>query len=157
MNSRYSALTLLVLYVFAASAVPRDEPISLEGPVIAIQRGKDDTRIMDPNSMGDLAEIYMVRADHWSQPRKEKYIIVEYIHRADLISYDQFDKTRWKFELEQPSPKANKDCHTWMARSKFSFVPTTFGAKSELPNPEALPCFLTRKRPVAVSPTSTTR
>ncbi|HVN81352.1 MAG TPA: hypothetical protein VMW38_20345 [Terriglobia bacterium] len=127
-----------------------------EGPVIAIQKGKDDTRIVDPNSMGDLAEIYMVRADHWSQPRKEKYIIVEYIHRADLIAYDQFDKTAWKFQFHQESPEETKDCLSWVARGP-SFLPTAFGAKEVLPNPKRLPCFLTTKPPTPLLPTPTTR
>lgn len=105
--------------------------------------------MVDPNSVGDLAEMYMMRVDHWSQPQKQKYIIVEYIHRADLISYEQFDKTVWRFEVRQASPEQSKDCFSWMARGP-SFLPTAFGAKGELPNPKDLPCFLMTTRPVPV-------
>ena len=156
MSYRIPVLAFLLWHAFVMPAIPKEEPILAEGVAIAIQRGKTDTRISDPTSFADLAEIYMVRVDHWSQPRKEKYIVVEYIHRADLISYEQFDKTPWRFEFQQPLAKDNDDCHSWMARSKLPFIPTAFGAKGELPNPKELPCFLTTKRPIPVSPTLTT-
>jgi hypothetical protein len=155
MRYRIPALTFLLWQFFALPALPKGEPISAEGPVVAIQRSKDDTRVVDPSSLGDLAEIYMVRFDRWSQPRKEKYIIIEYVHRADLISYDQFDKTLWNIELQQATSEESKECFTWMTRGP-SFVPTAFGAKAELPNPKALPCFLMTKRPVPVSHKRTT-
>jgi len=31
----------------------------------------------------------MIRVDHWSRPRKEKYALVEYIHHSGLIRYDE--------------------------------------------------------------------
>ena len=155
MLPKYSPLAVLLLCVFALPTVPKEDLISVDGPVLAIQRDKDDTRVIDPNSMGDLAEIFMVRADRWSEPRKEKYIIVEYIHRANLISYGEFDQTLWTFEVHQASSEESKDCHSWMARGP-SFIPTAFGAKERLPKPETLPCFLTTKRPVPASRKLTT-
>jgi len=152
MRYRIPVLAVLLWYVFMVPAIPKEEPILAEGVAVAIQRGKADTRIIDPTSFADLAEIYMVRVDHWSKPRKEKYIIVEYIHRADLIGYEQFDKTRWTFEVHQGSPEETKDCLSWLAR-KPSLLPTAFGAKEQLPNPKKLPCFLMTKRPAPVPKT----
>jgi hypothetical protein len=97
-----------------------------------------------------MAEIYMVRVHRWSQPRKEKYILVEYIHHTDLIRYDEFDKFRWNFELHHASPEEEKDCLSWMAR-EGSFHPTAFGAKTKLPDPRRLTCFLMEKRPSVAS------
>ena len=78
----------------AMSARPKNEFVLAQGVVVAIQGGKTDTRLIEPQSFADLAEVYMVRVDRWSRPRKEKYILVEYIHHAGLIPYDAFDKTR---------------------------------------------------------------
>lgn len=75
---------------------------------------------------------------------------VEYIHHADLIQYDEFDKTHWSFEIHQASPEETKDCLSWMAR-EGSFHPTAFGAKVRLPDPRVLSCFLMEKRPSVVS------
>jgi hypothetical protein len=156
MNYKSLALAVLLCYAFAVPAISKEELIPTEGVVVAIQRGKDDTRIIDPPSFADLAEVYMVRVDHWSQPRKEKYIIVQYIHHTDLISYEQFDKTLWRFEVRQASPEETKDCASWTARGP-SFLPTAFGAIAKLPDPKTLPCFLTTRRPVPASPEATTR
>ena len=155
MRYKILALSFLLWQLCALQALPKEELISVEGPVVAIQRSKDDTRVVDPNSLADLAEIYLVRVDHWSQPHKEKYIIIEYVHRGDLIGYDQFDKTRWKFQVHQASAEESKDCLSWMARGQ-SFLPTAFGAEEQLPNPKGLPCFLMTKRPVPVAPKPTT-
>jgi hypothetical protein len=143
-------VTVFLWLVCATSGAPKNEFVSAEGVVVAIQGGKTDTRIIEPASFADLAEIYMVRVDHWSQPRKEKYILVEYIHHADLIRYDEFDETRWNFEIHQASPEETRDCLSWMAR-EGSFHPTAFGAKAKLPAPKGLTCFLTEKRPLVVS------
>jgi len=78
-------VTVFLWLVCATSSSPKNEFVSAEGVVVAIQGGKTDTRLVEPPSFADLAEIYMVRVDRWSQPRKEKYILVEYIHHADLI------------------------------------------------------------------------
>ena len=144
-------LAVLLCYVLAASTIPKDEIIPAEGVVIAIQRGKTDTRVVDPPSFADLAEIYIVRVDHWLQPRSEKYIILEYIHHANLISYEKFDKTIWKFQIHQASPQETKDCFSWMARGP-TFLPTAFGANAKLPDPKTLPCFIMTMNPVPISP-----
>jgi len=157
MTMRYKvvALTFSLWLALAMPLTPKEELLSAEGVVVAIQRGEGDLRLVDPNSLGDLAEIYMMRVDRWSQPQKQKYIIVEYIHRADLISYEQFDKTLWKFDVHQASPEQSKDCLSWMARGP-SFVPTAFGANVKLPDPKELPCFLMEKRPSVVRETAPT-
>jgi len=152
---RIAALFLVFWLVFSAAATSEEKNISITGAVVALQRSKTESGTMELPSFADLAEIYMVRVDHWSQPRKEKYIIVEYIHHTGFISHEQFDKTLWRFDVHQASPEQSKDCFSWMARGP-SFLPTAFGAKGELPNPKELPCFLTTKRPIPVSPTLTT-
>src|SRR5207302_1484704 len=109
--------------VCATSSVPDNEFVSAAGVVIAIQAGKTDTRLIEPASFADLGEIYMVRVDRWSQPHKERYVLVEYIHHADLIRYDEFAKTRWNFEIRQASQEETRDCLSWMAR-EGAFHPT---------------------------------
>jgi hypothetical protein len=141
--------------VWTAYAAPNAEFISAEGVVVEIQGGKTDTRLIEPQSFADLAEVYMVRVDHWSEPRTERYILVEYIHHTGLIPYDAFDKTRWKFEIRQASPEEARDCLSWMVR-EGAFHPTAFGAKAKLPDPKALTCFLMDKRPLVVATSSTT-
>jgi hypothetical protein len=91
----------------------------------------------------------MVRVDQWSQPRKDKYVLVEYIHHSGLIDYEEFDTTRWSFQMHLPTPNESKDCLSWMARGP-SFLPTAFGAKITLPDPKVLPCLVTDTRPSAV-------
>lgn len=148
---RLTALGVTVfLWVCTTSVARKNEFVSAEGVIVAIQGGKTDTRLVEPASFADLAEIYMVRVESWSQPRKEKYILIEYIHHTDLIRYDEFDKFRWNFEIHQASPEEEKDCLSWMAR-EGSFHPTAFGAKTKLPNLKTLTCFLMEKRPSVVS------
>lgn len=146
MSYRIPVLAILLWQVFVVPVIAKEEAIPAD-VVVAIQRGKSDTRIIDPPSFADHAEIYKVRLDHWSQPRKEKYIIVEYIHHTDLISYEQFDKTQWRFDVQQASPAESKGRLSWMARGP-SFLPTAFGARLKLPDPKTLTCFLMTKRPI---------
>ena len=143
-------VALFVWLFCAMSARPKNEFVVAEGVVVAIQGGKSDTRLIEPQSFADLAEVYMVRVDRWSQPRKEKYILVEYIHHTGLIPYGAFDKTRWNFEIHQASPEETRDCLSWMAR-EGPFHPTAFGAKAKLPDPQRLACFLMEKQPSAVT------
>jgi len=142
-------VTVFLWLVCATSSAPKNEFVSAEGVVVAIQGGKTDTRLIEPASFADLAEIYLVRVDRWSQSRKEKYVLVEYIHHADLIRYDEFDKAHWNFEIHQASPEETRDCLSWMAR-EGSFHHTAFGAKIKLPDPKLLTCFLMEKRPSVV-------
>jgi hypothetical protein len=156
MRLKLLPLTFLCSFAAIACALAAREFASVEGPVVAIQRGEKDTRIVDPPEFADLHEIYLVRVDRWSQPHNEKYIVVEYIHQGENIAYNQFDKVNWKFALDPTSSKENDGCHSWIARSKFSFIPTAFGAKAALPNPKELPCFLVTKPPVPLSPKPST-
>jgi hypothetical protein len=153
LNKRLHALCLLVVFFLSCttSSAPKDDALSVQGVVVAIQRGEKDARLIEPESFADLAEIYMVRADRWSPSvRKEKYIIVEYVHHKGLIEYEQFNKTHWILELHQQSAEVNQDCLSWITRGaaeELKFVATAFGAKTKLPDPETLPCFLITKRP----------
>lgn len=98
-------VTVFLWLVSATSAARKNTLVSAEGVIVAIQGGLTDTRLVEPASFADLAEIYMVRVDRWSQPRKEKYILIEYIHHTDLIRYGEFDRSRWNFEIRQGSPE----------------------------------------------------
>ena len=153
LNKRLRALCLFVVFFLscAISSAPKGDALSVQGVVVAIQTGEKDARLIEPESFADMAEIYMVRADHWSPPvRKEKYILIEYVHHTGLIGYKQFDGTHWNFELHPQSPETNHECLSWITRGateELKFVPTAFGAKTRLPGPKMLPCFLITKRP----------
>ena len=153
LNKRLRALCLLAVFFLscAISSAPKDDALSVQGVVVAIQRGEKDARLIEPESFADMAEIYMVRADHWSPPvRREKYILIEYVHRTGLIGYKQFDRTHWNFELHPQSPETNQECLSWMAREakeELMFKPTAFGAEAKLPDARTLSCFLVTKRP----------
>ena len=113
----------------AKSSAQKDDFPSVQGVVVAVQKGETDTRLLEPESFADLAEIYIVRADRWSSPtHKEKYVLVEYVHHTGLIGYEEFDKAHWNFELHHYSAEENRDCLSWMAREGPSFRPTAFGA-----------------------------
>ena len=152
-NKRLHSVFAIVLLVlsFATLTASKDDSLVVQGVVVAIQRSKTDSRIMEPESFADMAEIYMVRADHWSpQARKEKYILIEYVHHAGLIGYKQFDRTHWNFELHPQSTEINKECLSWMAteaKEELTFMPTAFGAKAKLPDARTLSCFLVTERP----------
>jgi hypothetical protein len=153
LNKRLHALCLLVVFFLscAISSAPKDDALSVQGVAVAIQRGEKDARLIEPESFADMAEIYMVRAVHWSSPvRKEKYILIEYVHHTGLIGYKQFDRTHWNFELHPQSPETNQECLSWITRGateELKFEPTAFGAETRLPDPKTLPCFLITKRP----------
>jgi hypothetical protein len=86
------SVALLVWLFSAMPTRPKNEFIVAEGVVVAIQGGKTDTRVIEPSSFADLAEVYMVRVDRWSRPRNEAYILVEYIHHTGLIPHDASTK-----------------------------------------------------------------
>jgi hypothetical protein len=146
---------VFVILVVALSCAPlsasKDDSLLVQGVVFAIQRGKTDSRMIEPQSLADMAEIYMVRADHRSPAvRKEKYILIEYVHHTGLIGYKQFDRTHWNFGLHPESPETNQECLSWMAREAMeglTFMPTAFGAKPKLPDARTLYCFLVSERP----------
>jgi hypothetical protein len=146
---------VFVILVVALSCAPLSasthDSLLVQGVVVAIQRGKMDSRIIEPESFADMAEIYIVRADHWSPPvRKEKYILIEYVHHTGLIGYRQFDRTHWNFELHPQSAETSQECLSWMAREakeELAFMPTAFGAMAQLPDARTLSCFLVTERP----------
>lgn len=144
---------VIVALVCASRCSSKNDSLLVQGVVVAIERGKTDARLVEPESFADLAEIYMVRADRWSTPsRKEKYILVEYVHHTGLIEYQQFDEMRWNLVLHPQSAETNQECLSWVARGsseEATFVPTAFGAKTKLPDPRTLSCFLVTERPSA--------
>jgi hypothetical protein len=156
-NKRLRAVLVFVgVFVSCATvSASKDDSLMVQGPVVAIQRGRTDTRIIEPPSFADLAEIYMVRPERWSTSgRKEKYILVEYIHQTGLglIEYKRFENTRWNFVLHPQSSETNQECLSWVARGskeELTFIPTTFGANLKLPDPGTLSCFLVTERPSA--------
>src|SRR5580658_7700733 len=134
-RQRLKVIGIAVLFCGCGLSSAKDNALVVQGVVVAIQRSKTDSRITEPESFADMAEIYMVRADRWSAPvHKEKYILIEYVHHTGLIAYEQFDRTHWSFELHPQSPETNKECLSWMAREakeELTFMPTAFGSKAK--------------------------
>jgi hypothetical protein len=106
--------TVFVILVVALTCAPlspsKDDSLLVQGVVLAIQRGKTDLRILDAEPLADMAEIYMIRVDHWSPPvRKEKYILLEYVHHTGFIGCKRFNRTHSNFELHPESPETNQE------------------------------------------------
>lgn len=151
-----SAIFMLTSWLaFATPAVSSDEFFLADGKVVAIQKAKDEIRMLD-NTDADLVEVWMIRVDHWPRTQKPGIILVEYTHHDSIIKDSELDRTTWKFEIRQAPPEKSGTCLSWWAADR-SFVPTAFGRRGKLPDPNTLACFLMTKRPVAVSPTPTTR
>jgi len=139
-------LTLLgALEIFRLSNA--NQTLSLHGVVVAILKAKEGVRVIDPNSMGDLAEVYMVRVDSAPSGNEQKYILVEYNHRDGLIPYSQFDTFHWSLDVRQATLSQGNPCLDWL-RPGLSFASTRMGRRSKLPDPRTLICYLTTKRPV---------
>jgi hypothetical protein len=150
-RQRFRVIVIASLFFGCGLSSAKDSALVVQGVVVAIQRSKTDTRTKEPESFADMAEIYMVRADHWSASvHTEKYILIDYVHHAGLIAYEQFDRTHWAFELHPQSPETNKECLSWMARGakeELTFMPTAFGSEAQPPDARTLSCFLVTERP----------
>ena len=134
----------LVIGMYASSS---DGSFSAEGVVVSVQKAKDEVRMADPQSVGDVVEVWMVGVDKWQRPDKPGFILVEYIHHDALIKDSELDWTTWKFELRKPPPDKSRTCLSWWAAER-SFVPTALASRGKLPAPKTIPCFLMKKRPV---------
>lgn len=78
----------------------RDEA-NAEGVVVAVLLEPGAARSwMDVNSesLGDFAEVWMVRVDHWSRPNGAKYILIEYTHvnrHEPFVKDSELDNARF--------------------------------------------------------------
>jgi hypothetical protein len=146
-------ITLALSLAVGISASSDDGGFSAEGVVVAVQKAKDEVRMADPQSMGDVVEVWMVRVDKWPRPDKPGFVLVEYTHHDALIKDGELDSTTWKFELRKPTPDKSGTCLSWWTAER-SFVPTALGSRGKLPAPKTIPCFLMRKRPVPATGTT---
>lgn len=81
-----TAIVILVfLFMLGTGASANDESSSTDGTVVAIQKGKHEVRMIDPDSVGDLVEVWMVRVDHWPRAQKPEFILVEYTHKRQRV------------------------------------------------------------------------
>lgn len=158
MSKRSSAVFAILglATIVAASAIGqqgRCEEVNAEGVVVAVQvnpgtvRSPEDVSL---ESMGDFAEVWMVRVDHWIRPNGAKYILLEYTHvnrHEPFVKGRELDSTIWKFKLIPVADNQRGSCVSWGER----FVPTAFGRHETLPAPKPLPCFQMQERPVLVS------
>jgi hypothetical protein len=158
MAARISMVGLLALScVLATSASGRSQEttpqaLTAEGVVVAVQLELGATRsTMDvgSSSLGDFAEVWMVRVGRWSRPNAPKYILVEYAHanrHEPFVRDSELDRTVWKFSIDSVAQNQQGACVSWGER----FVPTAFGKRDNLPAPKSLQCFQMRKRPAPV-------
>jgi hypothetical protein len=143
-----TSLLALVLVGFGAKATPSDEKhFTADGVVVAVQKTKDEARMYDPHSMGDLVEVWMVRVDKWTRSERPTFILVEYTHRDAILKDGELDSTEWRFDIRPAPPAKSGTCMSWWTQT---FIPTALGANQKLPPPRELGCFLMQKRPVAL-------
>lgn len=149
MKMSYAACVVtLVLVQFVATAAPSDDAyFSADGVVVAIQGSKDDARMNDPHSMGDMVEVWMLRIDKWPRSEGPRFILVEYRHRDAVVKDRELDNTVWRFEIRAAPPEKSGTCMSWWSDT---FVPTALGANQKLPPPKELGCYLMQKRPAAL-------
>jgi hypothetical protein len=149
MTMRDMALVLvLAFYQFVGTAKSSDDTyFAADGVVVAVQKTKDEARMYDPNSMGDLVEVWMLRIEKWPRPERPNFVLVEYTHRDDIVKDSALDGTVWKFEIRPTHPAESGTCMSWWTQT---FMPTALGANQKLPPPKNLACFLMKNRPVAL-------
>lgn len=143
------AVTFAFCLTLGASASSSDGSFAAEGVVVAVQKAKDEVRMADPHSMGDMVEVWMVHVDKWPRTEKPGFILVEYTHHDSVVKDSELDKTVWKFEIRPATPAESGTCMSWWSAER-SFEPTLLGANQKLPPPKELGCFLMQKRPVAL-------
>jgi hypothetical protein len=141
-------LVILAISQSVATASPSDDQyLAAEGVVVAVQKTRDEVRMYDPHSMGDLVEVWMVRVDKWTRSEKPTFILVEYTHRDAILKDSELDSTEWRFDIRPAPPTQSGTCMSWWTQT---FMPTALGANQKLPPPKELGCFLMQKRPVAL-------
>ena len=124
-----------------SKAIPSDEKHFTADGVVAVQKTKDEARIYDPHSMGDLVEVWMVRVDKWTRSERPTFILVEYAHRDPILKDSELDRTEWRFNIRPAPPAKSETCMSWWTRT---FIPTALGANQKLPPPKELGGFLIR-------------
>jgi hypothetical protein len=141
-------LLIIVLLGFGAKATSSDEKdFAADGVVVAVQGEKNEARMNDPNSMGEMVEVWMVRIDRWPRSEKPTFVLVEYTHRDAVVKDSELDSTEWRFDLRSAPPAKRGTCMSWWTQT---FMPTALGANQKLPPPKELGCFLMQKRPVSL-------
>jgi hypothetical protein len=148
MRHTVAVITLIVFLTIGVPASSDDRSFSAEGVVVAVRKAKNEVRMADPHSMGDMVEVWMVRVDKWSRLDKPRFILIEYTHRDGIIRDGELDSMTWKLELREPPPDKTGTCLSWWTGER-SFVPTALGSRGTLPRPKTLPCFLMMERPVS--------
>jgi hypothetical protein len=129
----------------------RSESFSAEGVVVAIQQEEGAERpdtYLEPYSLGEFAEVWMVQVNRWPHPAKPKYVLIEYTHTdhfEPFIKTKELDDTVWRFEIRRVPLDRSRNCTVWGER----FVSTAFGKRQKLPPPRTLQCFEMERRPTA--------
>jgi hypothetical protein len=104
-SNRIPAVSAMLVLpaILAASALGqqgRSEEVNAEGVVVAVQLDPGAARsAMEVNSesMGDFAEVWMVRVDRSVSPNSTKYILVEYAHvnrHEPFVTDSELDSSR---------------------------------------------------------------
>jgi hypothetical protein len=141
------AIAFGLCLALGTAAYASDESFTAEGVVVAVQKAKDDARIADPHSMGDIVEVWMVYFDKWPRTKKPRFILIEYTHHDPIVRDRELDSTVWRFEISPAPTEQSGTCMSWWTQT---FVPTAMGANQKLPPPKELGCFLMQKRPIAL-------
>jgi hypothetical protein len=145
---RYAVLVVTLALAQFCTAAPSDERgFAADGVVVAVQGEKNEARINDPQSMGDMVEVWMLRIEKWPRQGRPNFILVEYTHRDAVVKDSELDSTLWRFDLRQVPPAQGGTCMSWWTQN---FMPTALGVNQKLPPPKELECFLMRNRPVAL-------
>jgi hypothetical protein len=139
-----------ILPTFALGQQGKDDEINVEGVVVAVQLDPGAVRsAMDVSaeSMGDFAEVWMVRVNRPLSPNGTKYVLVEYTHvnrHEPFVTDRELDTTAWKFSLRPVLEDRHGTCVDWGQR----YVPTALSKHEKLPIPRPLACFQMKARPV---------
>lgn len=142
------SVLIFLIFLLDSLAMPSDQHgFAVDGIVVAVQKDKDDARMDDPHSMGDLVEVWMLRIAKWPQSGGPRFVLVQYSHRDPIVPDRELDRTVWRFTI-RPTPAAESGtCMAWWTQN---FIPTKPGTRTKLPKPEELSCFLMEKRPEAL-------
>jgi len=141
-------LMALMFASLVGTASPSDEKyFAVDGVVVAVQKTKDEVRMNDPHSMGDMVEVWMVRIDNWPQHDGPAFILVQYTHRDTVVKDRELDSAIWRFKIRAAPAAESGTCMSWWTET---FLPTALGSSQKLPPPKELACFLMQTRPIAL-------
>ena len=141
-----------ILAVSALGQQRHSEEVDAEGVVVAVQLDPGAARIameINSESMGEFAEVWMIREGRSVSPNGAKYILVEYTHvnrHEPFVTDNELDRATWKFTLRPVSEDRRGTSVGWGER----YVPTAFGRHDKLPPPKTLSCFQMKTRPAPV-------